>query len=93
VAGWTQGGWRFVAAFEGMRVSIRSSGQTAIFASNGWMVGVLDVTSVRVGGVGVLGGHRPAIANAVGGGVQDVEARATLGLVLSALRAHGLIAT
>ena len=93
LAGWTEGGWRFVLPFEGMRVGDRSSGQVATFATGTWVMGVLDVASVRIGGVAVLGARRPAIAGPTAGGVQDIEARAALNSVLSTLRGHGLITT
>ena len=93
LAGWTEGGWRFVLPLEGMRVGVRSSGLMASFASGTWLIRVLDVASVRVGGNAVIGAQRPAIANAVGGSVQDVETRAAVNAILGTLRAHGLIAS
>ncbi len=92
LAGWTEGGWRFVAAFEGLRVLERSSGQFATFRSGSWVTGVLDATSVRVAGKVVLGPQQPAIASTAGGTVQDLEARAALSAILDTMRSHGLIA-
>ena len=45
-----------------------------------------------IGGVRVVGAQRPAIAAPTGGTVVDGEVRAVLDQVLTAMRAHGLIA-
>jgi hypothetical protein len=93
LAGWTEGGWRFVRPFEGMQVNVRSSGQSAVYRAGAWAVGMLDVASIKVGGVQVLGAQRPAVAMPAGGSIQDVESRAAINAELGVLRAHGLIAT
>ncbi len=46
----------------------------------------------KVSGTQVVGAQQPAIPDPTGGAVIDVEARATEVLILTALRAHGLIA-
>jgi hypothetical protein len=48
---------------------------------------------VEVGGVQVLGVQGAAIASPSGGSTVDAEARSALGLMLAAMRQHGLIAT
>jgi hypothetical protein len=45
-----------------------------------------------VGNIQVVGSQGASIANATGGTVVDIEARATQDLILTALRTHGLIA-
>jgi hypothetical protein len=46
-----------------------------------------------IGGAKVVGARQPAIADASGGAVIDVAARAVTVQILTVLRAHGLIAT
>lgn len=49
-------------------------------------------TEYRVDGVKVVGSQGSAIADPTGGSVIDAQARTTLGLILAAIRGHGLIA-
>lgn len=92
LAGWTQGGWRFVAPREGMAVWIATSRTIARFSSDlGWIVGTLAGARVLVDGLQVVGARRSAIADPTGGATIDAEARAAIGAVLNALREHGLI--
>lgn len=73
LAGWTAGGWRFVAPPPGLCATRRG-----------------DLASLRFGG---SGWQTPAtVAGPEGGAVIDTEARATLGILIDALRARGLIA-
>lgn len=92
LAGWTGGGWRFVAPREGTAVWSVADGCTATFADGQWRVGRIAAAELLVGGVRVVGAQRPAIAAPLGGATADAQARATLAEVLQALRAHGLIA-
>ncbi len=93
LAGWTGGGWRYVAAREGMTAWSRADGAFARFEGSAWSVGSVRGTQLVLGGNVVVGARRPAIAAPGGGSVIDAEARSALGLVLAALRSHGLIAT
>lgn len=93
IAGWTGGGWRFVAPVDGMSVWVLGDALPARFAGGNWTKGEVRATRVMVEGVAVLGARGDAIAAPTGGAVVDAEARATLGQILGALRAHGLIAT
>ena len=93
IAGWTAGGWRFVAPREGMAAWSAADGCAATFAGGQWRVGRLAGTGVAIGGVQVLGAQASAIAAPAGGSVVDAEARMVLTAVLTALRTHGLIAT
>jgi hypothetical protein len=57
------------------------------------VIGDLSGSQVTVSGVKVVGARAAAIAAPAAGATVDAEARATLGLILAALRGHGLIAT
>lgn len=88
----TSGGWRFVAPRAGTRVSTADDGVTRVFDGSAWTLDAVRPDGLYVAGVRVAGARAAAIADPAGGGVVDAEARAAVGLVLSALRGHGLIA-
>lgn len=92
LAGWTTGGWRFVAAREGMVAWDEVRHIPLRFSNGAWQAGVLRGAELRIGGDRVVGPRAAAIAAPGGGATIDAEARATLAAVLSALRGHGLIA-
>lgn len=92
LAGWTEGGWRFVAAREGASVAIVDQPLSARYDGGKWRIGEVHAETVIVAGTRVLGPRQPAIADPVDGGVVDREARDTLVAMLAALREHGLIA-
>lgn len=93
LAGWTAGGWRFVAAREGLSAwSLADTAETR-FSGGAWTTGALCGVSVTIAGSAVLGARQPAVAAAAGGSVIDVEARAALASILTAMRNHGLIAS
>lgn len=93
IAGWTGGGWRFVAPVEGMRLTVRSTGVDLHYWSGEWSSGKVRAEELVIGGSKVVGSAAGAIANPAGGATVDVEGRACLMQVLAALRGHGLIAT
>lgn len=93
IAGWTDGGWRFVAARDGMSVWDAASGQPARFHAGGWTVGELVGARVIVAGEAVVGAQQPSIVDPAGGSTIDAEARASVAAILAALRTHGLIAS
>lgn len=94
LAGWTAGGWRFVRPFEGLTAWVVPDRVHARYAGGSWVAGELRAAErVLVGGLPVLGARRPAIPEPMSGATVDAEARAALGAVLAALRAHGLIAS
>lgn len=90
LAGWTGGGWRFVAPREGMCVWLERAGGFALFRAGAWRVGEAH-GRLFVEGVQVVGTQCADVAEPVGGLTVDVEARAAIVSVLEALRAHGLI--
>lgn len=75
VAGWTIGGWRFVAPHAGFAVTIGETGRRAVFLDTGWHV-ELPAT---------------AIAMPSGGDVIDTQARTAIGQLLAALRGLRLL--
>ncbi|GAA4012428.1 hypothetical protein GCM10022280_07880 [Sphingomonas swuensis] len=90
---WTEGGWRFVQAFEGMQASEMLTGCPWRFTAGQWVRGELCAEAILVDGKKVLGGQLPAISAPSGGATIDVECRAQLTAVIAALRTHGLIAS
>lgn len=92
LAGWTAGGWRFVAAVEGMAVWDRATGSVARRVGGLWLSGIVTGMRFVVGGVQVVGSRAAAIGAPAGGTTVDAEARATVTAILTALRGHGLIA-
>jgi len=93
LVGWTGGGWRFAAPVEGMAVWVTADALTARFAGGGWVLGEEVCAHLVIGGDRVVGPRQAAVATPSGGGVIDAESRAALAAILTALRAHGLIAT
>jgi hypothetical protein len=91
VAGYTEGGWRFVAPIDGVQLFDRSSGQMIVRRAGSWETGIVRAQEIRVNGQTVLRGRQGAIANPVGGAVVDAECRSALSSLLAAARAHGLI--
>jgi hypothetical protein len=92
VAGYSAGGWRFIAPIEGMSAYVRTSGTLANYRSGAWEIGILRGSSVVIGGEQVVGGRNAPISSPAGGTVIDSEARTAIDGILSALRDHGLIA-
>ena len=90
VAGWTEGGWRFVVPREGLRLWIDASAGFALFTDGAWRVGEAHGRLI-VGGKQVVGARGAAIMEPEGGTTVDAEARAAIGAVLLAMRVHGLI--
>ena len=91
VAGWTSGGWRFVAPVEGFSVFVRATGTYAIFRGGVWEIGQVRGAALVIGDEQVVGSRAAAIASPTGGATIDSEARAAIEAILGALRAHGLI--
>lgn len=91
LAGWTAGGWRFVAPVEGMTVWSLADTLEARFVADSWVVGDARATRLMIGGEQVVGARQPGIVGPTGGVTIDTEARAVLTLIVSTLAAHGLI--
>ena len=93
LAGYADGGWRFVAPVEGLRLLDRGSGQILLRRDGAWESGIVRAEEVQIGGLTVVRQRQPAIANPTGGTVIDAECRTAIGLILTMLRTHGLIAS
>ena len=92
VAGYTRGGWRYVAPPDGLSLLVRTTGTFAVRRGGAWDIGEVRAALVKVGGTQVVGAQAAAIAAPAGGATVDAEARAALAAILAALRNHGLIA-
>lgn len=93
LAGYSAGGWRFVAAFEGLQAIDKAIGEVAVFRGGAWVKGDVRAAKLSVAGTQVVGAQLAAIADPAGGTTVDSEARAAIGAILARLRLHGLIAT
>ena len=91
LAGYTDGGWKFVAPTEGTHVLDSATGQLVIWRSGAWESGILRAQELQVDGQAVVRGRQPAIAGPSGGSVIDSECRAVVSSLLAAAKAHGLI--
>ena len=92
LAMFSAGGWRFVAAREGLRVWVTSTSSDAVFRSGEWDYGSVRGARLIIGGTTVVGTQQGAIGAPAGGTVIDSQGRTAIGQILVALRAHGLIA-
>ncbi len=93
LAGWTAGGWRFVAPRPGMAVFHGGDQLTVRHDGTGWIAGTVHASRLRIADHDVVGAQQAPITNPAGGGVVDGEAREAVIAVLEALRSHGLIGT
>lgn len=93
LAGFGDGGWRFVEPITGLTVFDKASGQFATFTGSSWDLGSLRGEVVLIDGDQVVGPRLAAIPDPSGGTTADTEARAAIAAILSSLRQHGLIAT
>ena len=93
LAAYTSGGWRFIAPRDGLNAYVKSSGATAAYRSGAWVIGELSGSQVSIEGVKVVGARRAALGAPAAVTTVDTEARAAIGLILTAMRDHGLIQT
>ena len=91
IAGWTAGGWRFVAPVEGMTVADEANGGFVLYRGGSWEVGVLRGSELHIDGQQVVGARAAAVPAPSGGAVVDTEARSAIAAMLTAMRHHGLI--
>lgn len=93
LAGYTAGGWRFIAPFDGLTALDKASGEFATYSGGAWVKGDVRAAKVSVGGNQVVGPRLAAIGAPAGGTTVDAESRAAIAAILARLRTHGLIAT
>lgn len=93
VAGWTQGGWRFVAPPLGTRIWVADRGYAMIRTATGWEDDAVRPDGIYIAGDRIIGARGDAIADPSGGAVIDAEARASITAILDMMRSHGLLAT
>ena len=91
IAGFSDGGWRFVTPIEGAQLLVRSTGETMLRRNGSWEAGIVRAREVQVDGLTVLRGQQPPISAPAGGSVVDTESRSAITAILSTLQAHGLI--
>jgi len=92
IAGFSAGGWRRIAAVEGMRLYVHATEQWASYCATGWEFGIVRGSQLAIDGQQVVGAQADPIASPAGGTTVDSEARAAIDQILAALRGHGLIA-
>lgn len=93
LAGWTDGGWRFLVPRVGLSVWSRADDCRCEWDGNQWRLGRVSARFLMVEGKKVVGAQRPGIASPAGGQVVDSEARLALNAVIAALTDHGLVAS
>ena len=91
LAGWTDGGWRFVAPQPGLQVWVKTLALWFHWNGSAWSPGDLPAASIRINGQQVLGARQPGVPSPSGGTVIDAEGRAAIAALTAALMSHGLI--
>lgn len=90
IAGWTEGGWRFVAATPGLTAWCVARQMSVTFHDR-WEEGAVRAHKILIGGEQVVAARQPAVPMPSGGTTIDAEARTALSSLIAAIRAHGLI--
>jgi len=91
VMAFTSAGWTEIVPRDGCTAWVKAAAVFALFSQGSWAVGNWPVKTLTIGGRTVLGNPAAAIADPRGGSVVDVEARAGVAAILSALRSLGLL--
>lgn len=92
LACWTAAGWRFAPPVAGMRIWVADRGHAVVHDGAAWLDEPARADGFHVAGSRVVGVRQAAVGTPSGGAIVDTEARAAVGAILTALRAHGLIA-
>lgn len=90
LAGWSEGGWRFLVPQTGMLAWNKAAGHWLHWTGTVWSSGELPATAIMIGGNQVIGQRRPAVPSPSGGTIIDVEARAAVAAIIATLMSHGL---
>ena len=93
LAGYTDGGWRFVEAADGLSALDKATGEIVTCRNGSWEAGHVHASKLSVGGNQVVGARQAAVPDPSGGTIVDAEARGAIAAILVRLRQHGLIAT
>jgi hypothetical protein len=91
LAGWSEGGWRFIEPRTGMSVWNKADAVQIRWDGSAWTDGEITCSGVFVGGLQVVGQRHPGVPSPSGGTIIDAEARAAIGAIIAALMSHGLI--
>lgn len=91
LAGWTAGGWRFVAPRPGMAAWRSTDGLTVRYAGGAWHAGKVQGAALFLNGQELLSAPQAPIGTPAGGEIIDHQAREALEAVLETLRIHRLI--
>lgn len=86
------GAWQFHSPFEGLLLWLKDENISARYVAGLWQKGVMTAIRVDILGQQVVGPRQSAVSDATGGATIDAEARTALNSLLTACRAHGLIA-
>jgi hypothetical protein len=83
--------WHFTDPVIGALAWVGDEGVFSVF-DGGWSADGWPVSALRIGGRTLLAGPPATIAAPAGGSIVDAESRASIGAVIAALRAQGLLA-
>lgn len=87
----TDGDWRFIVPRAGVKVHVADRSHAMTHDGGQWRDAALREDGLYIDGDRVIGPRREAITAPDGGNLIDAEARNAIGLILTALRNHGLI--
>lgn len=90
IAGWTDGGWRFIAPRAGMTAWSKADGLWLHWTENGWKLGEWPVARLTISGLQIVGERQPAVPSPSGGTTIDQEARNAINAIIATLMSHGL---
>ncbi len=91
LAGWTDGGWRFILPREGLCAWDVSRAIPIVYRDGLWQESDVRGLRLTIAGQQVVGARQSAIPSPAGGSVVDEAARGAITAILTALRGHGLI--
>jgi hypothetical protein len=91
LACWTESGWRFLPAVEGMAVWLQDQRLWAVREVDSWSIGSVRAARLVVDDVQVVGARGASVAVPAGGSVVDAEARTAIAAIIDRLAEHGLI--
>lgn len=90
-AGWSAGGWRFLAPIPGMTVWNQAAQCWIYWTGSAWSAGAWPAAGFVVDGLQVVGPRLPEVPSPSGGTTIDVECRQAVDALIATLKSHGLI--